>query len=78
MVLFIYFTLLQAYTTELELKVALLGEENAKLRKQQERVSTVEEECFFFLIYIYTHTYIFIFQIWNVKFTQSKRSHHGI
>lgn len=27
----------QAYTTELELKVALLGEENAKLRKQQER-----------------------------------------
>jgi Tfp pilus assembly protein PilN len=48
MVLFIYFTLLQAYTTELELKVALLGEENAKLRKQQERVSTVEEECFFF------------------------------
>ncbi|KAJ6708696.1 PROTEIN FD-LIKE [Salix koriyanagi] len=44
----------QAYTTELELKVAMLGEENAKLRKQQERVSTVEEECsfsfFFFLI----------------------------
>ncbi|KAB5568108.1 hypothetical protein DKX38_001901 [Salix brachista] len=27
----------QAYTTELELKVAMLGEENAKLRKQQER-----------------------------------------
>jgi hypothetical protein len=60
MVLFIYFTLLQAYTTELELKVALLGEENAKLRKQQERVSTVEEECFFFFnIYIYTHIYFY-------------------
>ncbi|KAF9686688.1 hypothetical protein SADUNF_Sadunf02G0015300 [Salix dunnii] len=44
MVLFICSTLLQAYTTELELKVAMLVEENAKLRKQQERVSTVEEE----------------------------------
>lgn len=60
MVLFIYFTLLQAYTTELELKVALLGEENAKLRKQQERVSTVEEECFFFFnTHAHTHIYFY-------------------
>lgn len=32
--------LTQAYTNELEIKVARLMEENAKLRRQQEKVST--------------------------------------
>ncbi|KAF9683173.1 hypothetical protein SADUNF_Sadunf05G0184900 [Salix dunnii] len=47
MLMFCLLLILQAYTIELEHEVAHLAEENAKLRRQQERVSTVGEESLF-------------------------------